>query len=284
MVRVSAARSRAGRDGLEQTARSHDAAAAISLSLSPDGAVADVWVAERLTQKTLIRRINVADVPPQRRPFMLALRAVELLRASLIELAQPPPSQAASEVPEPVSRLLTVPSTPLQGVGVELGLGALFSTDSLDPALAPTIRVSYGFESGIALRLGWLPPLMNTSQEGPLGVARVRQQLLGLDVVYAPSLNGAVVVPVFSAGIGAYHLIANGELQPPAQGVDDEVWGFALQAGGGAMARLNQTFAVTLQLQTVVSLPRAVVTMAGTPVGSGGQPSLLPSLGAVARF
>jgi acetyl-CoA C-acetyltransferase len=41
-----------------------------------------VWVTDRVTGKTLVRSVNVGDLPPGEQPRALAIRAVELLRAS----------------------------------------------------------------------------------------------------------------------------------------------------------------------------------------------------------
>ena len=77
---VASARSPSG------TVRSwRTAFATASLSRAPP------WVSDRLTGKALTRRVNV---DPEKAPRLVALRVVELLRASLLELVSPPHDEA----------------------------------------------------------------------------------------------------------------------------------------------------------------------------------------------
>ena len=48
--------------------------------------VADVWVADTLSDKTTVRHVDVATEKEQAEPSVLAVRAVELLQGSLLEL------------------------------------------------------------------------------------------------------------------------------------------------------------------------------------------------------
>jgi hypothetical protein len=68
-----------------------------------EGAAAEVWVADRLTGKTLVRRIDVGSVSRERMPSVLAVRAVELLRASLLEATVPEAAAVPNEPPEHTS-------------------------------------------------------------------------------------------------------------------------------------------------------------------------------------
>ena len=54
----------------------------------------DLWVADGATHKALARRLDLVAAPEQRDPRTIAIAAVELLRASLLEVA-------SSEEPEP---------------------------------------------------------------------------------------------------------------------------------------------------------------------------------------
>src|SRR6185503_17614137 len=62
---------------------------------------ADIWIADRITGKTVVRRIQVSpgtgrDVAP-----VLAVRAVELLQASLLEAFEPPARAESASSPAP---------------------------------------------------------------------------------------------------------------------------------------------------------------------------------------
>ena len=62
---------------------------------SADPGSAELWVIDRVTGKTVVRRVNAAAGDPARAAEILAVRAVELLRASFLELAITPDAEAA---------------------------------------------------------------------------------------------------------------------------------------------------------------------------------------------
>lgn len=68
----------AGTDGLFAT---------IAILVTARGAVADVWVADHLTRKTLVRRVDLGDPGVTNAASDLAVRTAELLRASLLEVS-----------------------------------------------------------------------------------------------------------------------------------------------------------------------------------------------------
>src|SRR5437016_918493 len=54
------------------------------VSLGKQAAV-DVWLSDRITGKTIVKRLDAGPVPAARGPAVLAIRAVEPLRASLLQ-------------------------------------------------------------------------------------------------------------------------------------------------------------------------------------------------------
>ncbi len=83
--------------------------ATISINATKRGAVADVWVADHLSGKTLVRRVDVmssANDGAPALPSVLAVRAVELLRASLVELSLPRTKNQAPALPTDVAAWL----------------------------------------------------------------------------------------------------------------------------------------------------------------------------------
>jgi len=81
--------------------------ATLALSRLGPSATADVWVADRLTGKTLVRHVNVGPATRDRAPTVLAVRAVELLRASLLEATTPEAARSSSgpfPVPDDVAK------------------------------------------------------------------------------------------------------------------------------------------------------------------------------------
>ena len=88
-----------GRESLERSARSVGAIAAVRLVASGGGT--EVWVADRITGKTVIREL-MGPTGADAEPDDVAVGAVELLRASLMELHSPNPPRGEAEAPQVV--------------------------------------------------------------------------------------------------------------------------------------------------------------------------------------
>ena len=68
------------------------------MSRAANGAFADVWISDHVTGKTVVRRLEVGAGPNA--TAVLAIRALELLRASLLEIAaKAPPSEPPMPAP-----------------------------------------------------------------------------------------------------------------------------------------------------------------------------------------
>ena len=79
------------RGSLEKLAPASDGAATalVAVIASADPTSAELWVIDRVTGKTVVRRVNAGATDPRRVAEVLSVRAVELLRASFLELASP---------------------------------------------------------------------------------------------------------------------------------------------------------------------------------------------------
>jgi hypothetical protein len=135
----------------DAVSRQHGSVATIALLGDPDLGPAELWILDRIGARPEVRRIMVPRDDPDRIPEVLAIRTIELLRASALSLLvessrpappQPPPASPPSPPspsPSP-SPSATVPPRPppvpvghsperRDSVGVEAGLAALASLD-----------------------------------------------------------------------------------------------------------------------------------------------------------
>src|SRR5262249_49620676 len=101
------------RASLEKVAPTMAATAVVAVVAGAEPTSAELWVVDRVTGKTVVRRVH-ADPKAARIAEVLSVRAVELLRASFLELAMPsPPAPDVVEVPRPpppvVTRSVTEP-------------------------------------------------------------------------------------------------------------------------------------------------------------------------------
>ncbi|WP_437552594.1 hypothetical protein WME97_15000 [Sorangium sp. So ce367] len=294
------------RAGLERAAKEADAFAAATIVRSRTGATADLWIVDRVTQKTVVRAVEAAGAAA---PSVMAVRAVELLQASLLEASlQEPQGRAAEDggaaVPDDVRRWMApvrqragMPPAPeragmLAGVGVEAGFVALLSADGVGPALGPALRLSYGagadgrggaLPAGLAARLTFAGPTLGPTLDGELGTVSVRQEMAFLEAVWALDTGGAIW-PVLSAGVGGIHLFVSGDPLPPLRSATGDVWSVAAALGGGAGLRLTDRAALLVDAHAIFAEPRAVVTLGGERLGTAGRPTFAGFLGLLVRL
>ncbi|WP_437562292.1 hypothetical protein [Sorangium sp. So ce542] len=307
VVRVPRGREADARAALERAAQDEGAFAAAAIFRSPAGATADLWIVDRVTQKTVVRTVEVSGAAA---PSVMAVRAVELLQASLLEASllssrASPDGAAGGEraaVPEDVRRWMApvrrragadpAAERPgmLAGFGVQAGLAALLSAGGIGPALGPALRLSYGasagggaLPAGLAARLTFAGPAIGPALEGALGAVSVRQEMALLEAVWAPE-TGAAISPVLSAGVGGAHLFIAGDPLPPLRSATGEVWSIAASLGGGAGLRLTDRAALLLDAHAIFAEPRAVVTLGGERLGTAGRPTFAGFLGLLVRL
>ncbi len=191
---------------LDAITREHQAVAAIRLVT--EGESAQALLFDRTTGKTVSRRLDGgAD------QAALGLRSVELLRASLLELALPdaprgdiapsPQLLGAAGVPKPSPAL---PRRPV--AAVEVGLGALGSTGGLP--IAPALSVSISALATRVLRVGafGLIPLNAMKHDATEGHSDTRVLLLGSDLRY--ELQRRSWLAQFGAGVSLTILSTEG--------------------------------------------------------------------------
>lgn len=289
---------------MERTARATRAFAAAAISRSAAGTTADLWIVDRVTRKTVVRAVEV-DGPAA--PSVLAVRAVELLQASLLEATTPLPRAAPNNArapslstpeatPEDVARWMAPAGARrgmLDGFSLEAGAVVLQSTGGVGPALGPALRFSFGapsgeaaarspFPQGLAARLTLAGPALGPALRGASGSVSVRQELAALELVHALEL-GSRLVPVLSAGAGAHHLRAEGAPRAPYASAGGDVWSFMASAGVGAAFRITERAALLLDVHALFLQPRPVVALAGERLGSAGRPTLAGFFGLVVR-
>ena len=262
--------------GLELRADIEAAAAALRpiavLAIAAaDGAAAEIWLSDRVTGKLVIRRIDAGGDGDT--AASLALRAVELLRGSLLEITfDRSPTAGNPAAPADVARFVatTAPGHRAwfgEGLGVSLG-GAVFATPSaLGATYAPALRVSWGGRGRLGLRLSLLGP--GSAGEASVrdgtalvGTARVHRELALVEALVA-FRRDAQVQPFVSLGAGVHHLRVTGVAGSPAF---SERRGSslapALDGGAGLALRLGNRAALLLEVHLLGTQHPAEITVA----------------------
>lgn len=268
--------------------------------------VTELWVSDRLTGKTLVRRVN-AD--PERSPRLVALRGVELLRASLLELsspphddappatpalAQPPPPEIAHFVAPPAPAPLEPPAERrpapapthrwIPHAAFDAGVAILGSVDRLGVAAAPRIGVAFALPESFLVRAAIVGPAFQSNLSNDDGTASVRQELGMIDVAFAP-LVGRWVVPFVALGGGPYHLHVQGTASRAGfTGTSNDVWAGFCAVGAGVGLRLAPSVSLAAEGKALLIAPHPAVTIGGETVATAGSPSLLASISLIASF
>ncbi|WP_438010352.1 hypothetical protein WME89_17945 [Sorangium sp. So ce321] len=280
----------APRPTMDDAGQQAGSAALIGLFLAPDGQAAELWVVDPRTNKTLVRRIDTRGEAREHIAEVLAVRAVELLRASLLELlmssrrsaapaAAPPPSNASRQVSGQAERSLDQPSRRSMW-GVELGGGLLASPGGIGPALLPVARLRFAPPGPIEGRLSLAGLGTAPRVAGPQGSATVEQRfgLVELAALPWPELR---LRPRFSVGLGALHVAVDGEASWPYRGAHSAQWAFAADAGAGVEFGIVQRIDVVVEAHALVAHPYPVVRFVETEAAHGARPALLGSLSLV---
>jgi hypothetical protein len=129
---------------VERAAHDYGAEAILTLFGDPETGQAELWVVERAGGRVAIRRAMVAIAEPERMPEVLSTRALELLRATALELSiettrapqlQQAPDTVAAGQPGPAPA--PPPSSEGGSLTVDAGIAMFRSLNGPPPAAAP---------------------------------------------------------------------------------------------------------------------------------------------------
>src|SRR5262245_10801607 len=166
------------RAGLEQLAarRGADAVVAIVGDLSPDSV--EVWVIDKVTGKSVVRRVPF-EPTAARASSTLAIRAIELLRSSFLEidLAAHDRQNASGAAPPPaVVHFVDADRVPhAEHFSVEVGGAAVMSLDGVGPALLPLVRFDLSLRPWLLAQVAVAGLGTRPTVESTAGTAQVAQ-------------------------------------------------------------------------------------------------------------
>lgn len=286
-VRVDPGEEAVSRVALETAARQTGALAAIRAVASGRGA--EVWIADRVTGKTVLREIPMDQdaIEPE---AALAIRAVELLRASLLEasLPVPPPGEVtapaavratfaiarpaapARERPTPPQAFVPQPEPPAWRISV--GAGALGSPGGLGPEAVLDVGISWlPFE-----RLGFVAtaqiPLSRPRLLGEAGSADVAVLLAGGGMRFVFTSRQSRWAPSIDAGLYAVSVGASGSANEGFTAKDVEVWTAAPFLRVGSAFAAHPMLRLRADLLLGATLQAISLELSKQPAATFGQP------------
>jgi hypothetical protein len=264
--------------------------AAIDLTVDEGTHVVELRVVDRATDKVVIRRVPVEAWSTSHTAEILAVRAVELLRASLLELlVSKRPASAGAPPPSPpdlpdlsraarwAAKTLAVEREPQWGL--EAGAALLADFGGIPPSTVALVRVQRKLVGPLRLR-ATAAGLLETHPgvESAAGAASVTQDLGLAEMVFDFSTS-AVVHPLVSVGAGVLYEKVEGSASSTlyvSEGASR--WAAAFDAGAGADVRLGRHWGLSLEAHAFLAVPYPAVDFVGIEVAHAGTPSVLASL------
>jgi hypothetical protein len=262
------------------------ASATLGLFLHADAKAAELWVVDRLTNKTVVRSVEMSKAPAASVPEVLARRSVELLRASLLEilvdaqkrpLSGPAPRAQASRWA--AKALEPQPSS----FGVEAGAQVLGGFGGVGAALMPVARMRVVLNPRFAARLTLSGLGTRPQVETAEGTATVRQEIGLLEVIGEIAPQGWLRTSI-SLGAGAYHVGVDASASSPYAGHDDGYVAFAADGGAGLAVSLTSVFALSFEGHAILVTPYPVIRFLGVEIGEIKNPLLSGVLTLVGRL
>ncbi len=252
------------------------------LRLVPAGAAVEVWVTDRLTGKTLIREYAL-EQGGRRSDDTVAIGAVELLRASLLELTTP--QSARPEVPPPVeARVLApahaAPAAVAEPARLTVGVAgaALFAAGGQGPSAGLDARASLrGWSLGVGqvgVRLSGLFGLTDSIVSSGTDRAALTSVNLGLQALWTRPLGEAWAIEV---GLGAVAslLSARGASVMIVRNASDAAWSGGAWASAGLVWWVASGIGLRVQADLLALAPvqvqfaSQIAARWGLPIGVG---------------
>lgn len=279
-----ASRGLAGADSLtwlEQVATERGARAVVDI-VGDDALVAvDVWVVKTSPRRFEVTRVAVesSTLNPSER---LALRAVEALRAGLLEVdwaARGRRNQPIATPPATTPPTGEVDQAARHGrrLGFEVGAAGLMSLDGVGPAVLPMVRVGWEARSWLVLQAavaaGGSRPTVATKG----GTALVAQHYGVFGGCYRLRSDQRLW-PFFALAAGALHTSVEGHAGVDTEGHSVGQWSFLLEGSLGAGLRLYRRYYLTLAAHLHLAAPYVAIHVVDAVGATSGRPNLLLTL------
>lgn len=215
---------------------------------------------------------------------ILAIRAVELVRALLLQTEVAAPVVKVADPPAvDATRSSGPPPEVTAAVGWSIGGGGalLESTHGFSAAYALLLRAGYRGAGGLSGALMVAGPGFTFDQSTSSGAVRIRQELVALELGYA-FRRDKPIQPRLTLGLGAHHV----DVRPADGRPLPEAIAFTVlaSAGAGVLAIMGTYVALFFDAQAIFTEPNADDLVRGGARMRIGSPSLLMSLGVQRTF
>jgi len=256
-----------------------DAVVAIVGELAPSAV--DVWAIDRATGRTVSRHLRFdVDANAERAPEILAIRAMELLRSSLLEIdltaGPPPPKPVAkppdAQVPGPVVTVVPPPSPP-ERFAIEVGATAVVGPGGVGLTVLPAVQLDWVLGQPLVLTAALAGLGTRASVDTAAGSAQVSQEYVIVGAGYRWGADRRVR-PFLNLSGGALHTSVEGSAEAPNQGHRVSQWSFLIDAGVGAEIHLRDRFFFTVGADAQMAEHYVAIRFLDTVVATRSRPNL----------
>jgi hypothetical protein len=257
------------------------ATALVAVVASADPGSADLWVIDRVTGKTVVRKVNASGADAPRVAEVLAVRAVELLRASFLELAiaAPPSTGAPRPPPVVVERFATATLEEADwSWAVEAGGGTADALGGPWNAVLSVARVEHAFGRRLCARITFAGLGTAARVDTPEGYVDLSQTVLLAEGIVR-FRRGRRIEPLVSLGAGALRLTADSHESSPYEALNGARWSAAADVGAGVRIPLRRhRFELGVEVHALAAQPYPTVRFFEADVAHAGRPTLLGTL------
>jgi hypothetical protein len=269
------------RESLERLAEQQEADAVMAILGDVAPNTVEAWVVDKVTGKSVIRRLPF-EPASDRGPQTLAVRAIELLRSSFLEIHLTPidpGSQQPVKASPTVVRFVGIDPSAIHSerLGVEVGAVAMIGLGGVGAAFLPALQLDWVLRPSLLAQVAMAGLGSRPTVDGNLGSAQVAQEYAVLGACYRGRV-GERVSPFLSLSAGVLHTSVEGRGNSSSPGLSDQQWSFLVDAGLGTWVRLRDRFQVALAAHVQLAEPYLGVRFANTVVATSGRPNLLLTL------
>jgi len=273
---------------MEEQSLEPDVEAVVAIFADNPTDVVELSVIDRVTHKSVTRRVP-ADPAASRSAEVLSIRALELLRASFLEIAlgksraEPPDAPPPPPPPPEVTRMteIALDNRWAQTWAVEIGGCVFGSFEGLGPAVAPVVRAERMWRDLFVARLTLAGLGTRVRVDSESASANVAQEF-GLAEIAIKLRSGRLLRPFLSIGGGVLHVTTEAQAQAPARARNGGLWTPIADAGAGLRVALRARFELAAEVHAQAAPRYPAIQFFGDTVARGGRPTVIGSLTLVA--
>lgn len=265
--------------------------ATVALVGEPGQRGAELWILDRVGAVPEVRRVPATGEDREHLPEVLAIRTIEILRASalkvLVESTRPSTAASAFASPRaavpPAALASTSDAAPPRArtFGLEAGVSLLTSVGGAGPAALPIGRLRAKLGDWVSARLTLAGLGSRPRVENAAGSASI-DQALGLAELAIALRPGRRLRPTVSLGGGAFYFESEGAGTWPALGRRATRFVGAIDAGVGLLANTKGDLSFAFEVHAVLALPHPTVQFFEVQAATLAFPAIFASLTMVA--